>query len=205
MSIFSKKRVAAVNEALLFRLSSELEAKSSRTQATGHSFIHPNDARELLRREHIKDLFSSLSWYEEDSRTEIWKHMSLILCVLISMGWREWDAFQTYFFYPGRGLKYPRYTDVDLPIKREAFVEKVPSEFLNLFHLHQYRFMPIFIKENSHVSYGTDYRLPILMIEPLRDAIGAQGVVEKIQIEKRYLLYENGASNDSVGPLSMEY
>lgn len=197
------RKAGTVNEALLFRLGSELEAKFSRTEATGHSFIYPEDAKDVLRREHMRELFGSLSWYEEDHRTDVWQHMRLILCILISMRWREWDAFQTYFFLPGRGLQYPRYTDVDLPIPREHFIERVPPDFLEQFYEHQYRFIPIFINENSHGTYSANCRLPILRIEPLRDVDSSQGVVEKVLVEKRYLLYENGSSNDAVSSIAM--
>lgn len=114
------------------------------------------------------------------------------------MRWTEWDAFQTYFFEAGQGLKYPKYTDSKLPIKREDFFERVPDDFLRKFNDYQYRFVPVFIRENSHTYYSTDFRLPILKIESLRDVDSAQGVIEKITFEKRYLHYENGASNESV-------
>lgn len=197
MPIFSKKRVG-VNERLLLQLSSELEDKSSSTEGTGYSFIHPDDARAVLRREHVKDLFSSLSWYHEDGRTALWQNMCLILCILISMRWPDWGEFQNYFYYPGKGLKYPRYTDKHLPIKKEDFLETVPAAFSKRFLEHQYRFVPIFIKQNSHLKYSTDYRLPILKIEPLRDAEGAQGVVDKVIIERRFLYYRNDTFNHSV-------
>ena len=205
MPIFGKKRVGKINETLLLKLSSELEDKSSGTEGTGYKFIHPDDARAVLRREDVKALFSSLTWYHEDDRTALWQNMCLILCILISMRWTDWDDFQAYFYYPGKGLKYPRYMDKDLPIKREDFLETVPSSFSKRFHEYQYRFVPIFINENSHLKYSTDHRLPILKTEPVRDAEGAQGVVEKIHIERRFLYYGNQTFNHSVSFVSLAW
>lgn len=198
MAFWRRRGAETVNESLLNRLGSELEHKSSTTKGTGLSFIHPNDARDILRREHIRDLFSALPWYEEDHRTTLWKDMSLILCILISMRWTEWDAFQRYFFAAGHGLKYPKYTDSKLPIQPEDFPETIPDDFLRRFNDHQYRFVPVFIRESSHMYLSTEFRLPILKIERLTDVDSAQGVVEKVLFEKRYLRYENGASNESV-------
>lgn len=205
MAFWRRKRVGKVNDTLLLQMGGELEDKSSITEGTGHSFIHPDDARAVLRREYVKDLFSSLSWYQEDDRTALWQSMCLILCILISMRWTNWDDFKTYFYYPGQGLKHPRYTDKNLPIKREDFLEKVPSAFSKRFHEYQYRFVPIFIKENSHLKYSTDHRLPILKTEPLHDAEGAQGVVEKIHIERRFLYYVNHTFNYSVSFLVLAW
>lgn len=203
MVFWRKKRSGTVNEKLLLQLTRELNERSSRKKDTGHYFIHPDVAKDVLRREHIKALFSALDWYDEDDRTDLWRNMSLILCILISMSWGEWDEFPAYFFNPGTGLKAPRWTDGDLPIKREEFSGKVPPEFSERFHEHQYRFVPISIREDSHLELTTDHRLPILEVEPLRDVEGAQGFVEKIHVEKRFLHYKNGASNDSVSKCSI--
>jgi hypothetical protein len=201
MSFWPKKRVGKVNERLLLHLGVELMEKSSVTEGTGHLFIHPDDARAVLRREDVKDLFSSLSWYQEDDRTALWHNMCLILCILISMRWRDWNDFKTYFYYPGQGLKRPRFTDKDLPIKKDELLEQLPPSFSKRFLEYQYRFVPIIIMENSHLKYSTDYRLPILKAEPLRDAEGAQGVVEKVHIERSFLYYDNQTFNHSVSVL----
>ena len=203
MPFWPKKRIKTVNQDLLLKLGTELEEKSSRSEGTGHVFIHPDNARLIFKREHVKELLGALSWYDEDYRTVLWQNMCLIMCILVSMRWPEWDQFRDLFFFPGEGLKSPRYTDSDLPIKKEAFPEKASVTFLKQFHEHQYRFVPITIKEGSHLEYSTDRRLPVLKREPLRDAEGAQGIVEKVFIEKNFLYYANDASNHSVSHLSL--
>ena len=201
MAPWSKKRDGRVNEALINQLGGELEDKYSMTKGTDRYFIHPEDAKIIMQREHIKSLFGSLPWYREDDRTVIWQHMSLILCILISMRWTSWGDFKALFFQTLQGVQRPRYTDRNLPLKAEQFPEHVPLSFSKRFCEYQFRFVPIFIRENSHLKYSTDHRLPILEVERLREAEGAQGVVEKIRIEKRFLHYNTQASNPVVSSL----
>jgi hypothetical protein len=201
MPIFSRfRREGRVDEGLLNELGRELEEKCSTTDGTNHLFIHPDDARDVLRRERVKDLLGSLSWYQEDDRTFLWQNMCLVICILISMRWGDWEQFHAYFFHPESGFKRPRYTDKNLPIPKVNSLGHVPASFSKRFLSHQYTFVPVFITENSHLKYSTDYRLPILKVVPLPDAEGAQGVVEQVHIERRFLYYVNQTFNHSVSP-----
>lgn len=196
MPFWSRKR--AVDWPLLVNIGAQLEAKSSKTEDTNLLFIHPETARSVLERKHIKDLFSSLLWYDEDDRTFLYQNLSLIICILISIRWTEWDRFQDYFFTPGQGLKVPRYTDADLPILAEDFFERKPEEFSRQFRNCQYQFVPVVIRQHSHSTYRNHHRLPILKREGLHDSAGAQGVVEKVYVEKKFLWYATDAVNRAV-------
>jgi hypothetical protein len=199
MPIFSRRgRDGRANEKLLLKLGRELEERCSTTAGTGHRFIHPDDAKHVLQREHIKDLIGSFSWYREDDRTYLWQNLYLIICILISMRWGEWEQFHTYFFRHEPGFKSPRYTDKQLPFTKKDFPPHVSPGFLESFLSHQYTFVPVFIIENSHFKYSTHHRLPILKVVPLQDVQGAQGVVEQVHIEKRFLYWANQSVNHSV-------
>jgi hypothetical protein len=198
MPFWYRRNAGTVNQSLLLDISSALAERSSLTEGTGHYFIHPQDARDILRREHIRGLFSNLSWYEEDQRTYLYQNLSLILCILISMNWTEWGEFQSYFFMPGHGLRYARYTDEHLPIPKTRWIGSIPPNFADRFNEYQYRFLPIIIEENSHLKFDAAWRLPILTREPLQDVQGAQGVVEKISVQRGFLLSVNHRSNQVV-------
>jgi hypothetical protein len=203
MRLFSRrKRTGQVNQSLMLRLKGELVRRFSHTQGTGYSFIHPEDAKAVLTREHVRDLLSELSWYNEDDRTRLWQSMSLILCILISMAWPDWEDFITYFYYPGKNLQHPRYTDKNLPIDPEDFFVDAPADFSTEFLSAQHTFAPVFIEENSHLTYSNLHRLPILRANPL-PVDGAQGVVDKVTIERKFLYYANGSSNLTVSASSL--
>lgn len=162
----------------------------------GLEFCHPDDARSVLRREHIKELFEHLPWYNEDLRTDLAKSMKLIMCILIFANTTEWLNFPRYF-YLDSDMKTPRYSDQDLPIKDTDFFQDAPSDLRKQFLAKQYIFCPVVVKENSHATYSSEYRLPILRVEKL-NIVSAQGDVKKVVIEKRYLQYANRSQNYAV-------
>src|SRR5436853_6346558 len=100
-----RKREGTINHELLLRLGRELEARCSKTEGTGHSFIHPDDVGDVLQAKHLRELFSSFSWYSEDDRVFLYQSMRLIICILILMRWEDWEQFHAYFFYPVPGFR----------------------------------------------------------------------------------------------------
>lgn len=172
-----------VDLGLLVRIRKELQSKYSRPENWEYVFIHPHDARSVLTRERVKELLKNFKWYNEDDRTEIWRTMSLILCILITIEWTEWTEFKTFFAPTGDYLRSPRFTDDDLPLKDVSFL---PPNIQDDFKREQYLFKPIVIEQNSHAEYSQRYRLPISKVETV-DEPGVQGDVDKIYLEKGYL------------------
>ncbi|KIX01306.1 uncharacterized protein Z518_09031 [Rhinocladiella mackenziei CBS 650.93] len=172
-----------VDLGLLVRIRKELQSKYSRPESLETVFIHPHDARSVVTRERVKELLKPFKWYHEDDRTELWRTMSLILCILITIEWTEWSEFKTYFAPRGDYLRYPRYTDDDLPLRDVSFL---PPNIQDDFKREQYLFKPIVIEQNSHEEYSQRYRLPITKSEPIDD-VGSQRDLDKIYLEKGYL------------------
>ena len=183
--IGKRYRSREVDLELLRRIRKELQSKYSRPDNSEHVFIHPHDARSVLTRERVKQLLRPFKWYHEDDRTDLWRSMSLILCILITIEWTEWPDFKTCFAPTGDYLRYPRVTDDDLPIKDLSFL---PPNIQDDFKREQYLFKPMVIEQNSHEEYSQRYRFPMTRSEPI-DQPGNQGHVDKIYIEKGYLLY----------------
>lgn len=189
---FGARRAKANFESMQLTLRGQLESQYSTTEGTGLSFIHPEETGRILTREAVHTLFEHCSWYEKN-HDDLWQSMRLIICTLISIGWNDWDQFPRYFFYNTAKPKYARYTDTDLPIAASDFLNSVPSELSRRFLSNQHIFKPVFIYESSHRQYTKDYRLPILKVESI--VAGAQGVVEKVTIEGKYLHYTNKTWN----------
>jgi hypothetical protein len=198
MGLFGKpSKNPKVDLALLVRIRKDLQSKYSRPENSENVFIHPEDARAVLTRERVKDLLKHFRWYHEDDRTKVWKSMSLILCILVTIEWNAWADFKTTFFPTGNYLQNPRCTDKDLPLENVSFL---PHTIREDFQREQYIFLPVFIKQDSHNAYDFKRRLPIMTAIPIEET-GAQGEVDKVYIEKGYLQYvdQGGNYNTSVG------
>jgi hypothetical protein len=131
-----QRREGTINYELLLRLGRELEMRCSKTEGTSHSFIHPDDVEDVLQPRHLRDLFSTFSWYNEDDRVFLYQSMRLIICILVLMRWEDWQQFHRYFFYPAPGFRRPRYIDEKLPISNEDFLQQAPPDFSRSFLLH---------------------------------------------------------------------
>ena len=197
MGLFGKSsKKPEVDLALLVRIRKDLQSKYSRPENSENVFIHPQDARAVLTRERVKDLLKPFPWYHEDDRTKVWKSMSLILCILVTIEWNAWADLKATFFPTGNYLRNPLHTDKDLPLEDVSFL---PLAIREDFQREQYIFLPVFIKQDSHNAYDSKRRLPIMTAIPIEET-GAQGEVDKVYIEKGYLQYvdQGGNYNTSV-------
>lgn len=166
-------------------------------------FIHPRDARKIMKREHIRSLLSHFEWYRESDREHIWKNMSLIICILVATEWQDWVRFKDYFYTVGRDQLYPKFDDSNLPMN-DAAERFLPEALWTSFLRDQYIFTPIFIHEDSHDKiYSAKFRLPILE-STLLDEEGAQGKVYKVQVDGRFVTYAGGRINSNVQLMAMK-
>ena len=192
-----RRHVGLVNEGLMNRIGRELDERMSTTEDSGYRFIHPEEVKKILTRERVKELLDKFEWYKEDDRTALWQQMRLIMCVLIWMRLEDWNQFNNYFFVSRPGF-YPRYRDTDLPIQPDQWPPNVSSTFSASFFTHQYVFVPIIIAENSHLQYSINFRLPILKVEALEGMEGAQGIVQKVHVERLFLKSLDEDANQNV-------
>ncbi|KAJ9497557.1 hypothetical protein H2202_006981 [Exophiala xenobiotica] len=195
------------NEEANFRVLAEIRAALAQKYLPpakdGPIFVHPDDARKVLKREHIRSLLSHFPWYRESDRDQVWKQMALILCILVVTDWLDWVRFKDYFYTVGRDLLYPKFDDSNLPLD-DATEPFLPEVLWTSFLRDQYIFTPIFIHEDSHEKiYSAKFRLPILESTPV-DEEGAQGKVYKIRVDGRFVTYGGGRINSNVQLMAMK-
>lgn len=194
-NLLGRSRRGQVDQALLLKIRKELEDKYSRTQSE-KDFIHRNDTRAIMSRERVRELFQNLTWYHEGDRDMLWKSMSFIFCILITINFTAWEQFKTIFFESGRTLEHARCSDDSLPLE-EHDATFLPPDIRQSFLRQQYVFIPIVIEKGSHREYRMRDRLPILEAEPIAEN-GSQGEVDKVLIEKGYLQTDPNTHNTEV-------
>jgi len=203
MRLFRRNvRNVEANFKAIAEIRSGLSKRYARPDGDGPYFIHPEDVKKVLQRERIRDLLKHFPWYDEDDRTLVWNQMSLIICILVISEWQDWFYFREYF-YNGNNMENPKLNDTNLPVGEET-EQFLPSPLWENFLRDQYIFTPIFICENSHdQTYSANFRLPVLKRTVL-DEESAQGVVEKAEIDGRFIRWCEGRINPNIQVVALK-
>lgn len=202
MPIFRKNHERpGVSAQRLIEIAKELDYKSTYTD-NRTLFIHPEDVETFFKPKHVSELLGACHWYNTDDENFFCQHMRLILCTLVSMHDQDWKDFKTRFIHQGNGLRHLRCNDKNLPISLNDLSRILPDAHVaRRFYDHQHQFAPVIISQHTHRRYNADRRLPIIERETLRDASGAQGIVDMVTIPKKFLLYANDKVNQKASPL----
>ena len=142
----------------------------------------------VLKREDIRELLHTYRWYHDSQLENIYSKFLRIIATLITIEWNGWADFDRLFLSHRNGDRYTRCDD-QLPFRSISDLEFFSSQeaWRRFFHLIQFIYSPIVLKENDHSVYRADERLPFLKCE--ERSHGGYGVVSRVLVQKFQIEY----------------
>ena len=187
-----RRRHAEISIDLVSDLKQKLEARFISQEGTQAFFIHPEYARSIMTRQRIRALIGIFPWYKESYLDELASQMTLIFCVLVSMGFSQWVNFKEMFYARGSDLNFPKISDANLPVTEDT-IALFPEEDRPTFLRNQYIFVPVVIYEDTHQKYDQRCPLPFVRVDRIA-ARGAQGEVTKVFVASKFLNYARSSN-----------
>ena len=144
--------------------------------------------QKVLKREDVRELLHTYRWYHDSQLENIYSKFIRIIATLITIEWNEWADFDRLFLSHKNGNRYTRCDD-QLPFRSTSDLGFFSTQeaWRRFFHLEQFVYSPIVLKENDHSIYRADQRLPFLKCE--ERSRGGYGVVFRVVVQKYQIEY----------------